>query len=535
MPLSVAGELTLWPRRALITPVPSADWGDIEGVIHYDLGFSIASSRENAFSNLDQLFGGKGTGPVALDSNDLRAAVTPEFVAKPSLQYVEDAEPPHQEQNRLVFELKLYLETTGFLWLAACAFFPVTTPTIAKFFASKLDIADSEGTIFARLCILPWMRFGHMPRWLRKRLDQALTESERSRARRAAASLLGEEHLSEKEGSEFFPGDEPASGGESLTLPMRIDIQGGGETEFDELGIELLSAGAREEIDPIFRISPALHAKLFNATASTGSEVDRPFGLDGRCHRPSGRKSLPSTPRHKLDLPPQGKTQLSDKNSDFKEEYIHLLASNALTVNYFRERAGNNINFQIHSLNVSHIIDPDATSSVSRSYVISSCAKTAIPFEMWIAADEESDPIRGFRPLSIRIVDNKTDQNLAMLATVDELRKKEFAIIFADLQHEERKEFEIRYRWPGFMRRILEKGATDFYWNYKTALPDVTVNVTYDWLFLRGFPEVALVLKGDHGGASLTHQALAEGHLWTYRDPAAVVKGNTYVISINRL
>ena len=122
-----------------------------------------------------------------------------------------------------------------------------------------------------------------------------------------------------------------------------------------------------------------------------------------------------------------------------------------------------------------------------------------------------------------------------MLATVDELRKKEFAIIFADLQHEERKEFEIRYRWPGFMRRILEKGATDFYWNYKTALPDVTVNVTYDWLFLRGFPEVALVLKGDHGGASLTHQALAEGHLWTYRDPAAVVKGNTYVISINRL
>ena len=226
MPLSVAGELTLWARRALITPMPSADWGDIEGVIHYDLGFSIASSRENAFSNLDQLFGAKGVGPAALHSNDLRAAVTPEFVATPSLRYVEDAEPPREEQEELIFELKLYLEESGFLWLATCAFFPVTTPAIARFFAHKLDIADSEGTIFARLCLLPWMRFGHMPRWVRMRLEQTLTESERRQARRAAASLLGEVNFVQKEGGEFFPGDVVASGGKSLTLPMCIDLQG---------------------------------------------------------------------------------------------------------------------------------------------------------------------------------------------------------------------------------------------------------------------------------------------------------------------
>jgi hypothetical protein len=107
MPLSVAAELALWQRRALITPVPSADWGDMEGVIHYDLGFSIASSRENAFGSLDQLFGGKGPGPAALRSTDLRAAVTPEFAANPSLRFVEDATPSDDEQERLILELKL--------------------------------------------------------------------------------------------------------------------------------------------------------------------------------------------------------------------------------------------------------------------------------------------------------------------------------------------------------------------------------------------------------------------------------------------
>ena len=535
MPLSVADELTLWPYRALITPLPSADWGSIEGIIHYDLGFSIASSRENGFSRLNQLFGAKSLGPTALHSNDLRAAITPQFVASPDLRYVEDAAPPPQEQDKVIFELQLYLEASGFLWLATCAFFPVTTPAIAKFFEHKLNIADREGTIFARLCVLPWMRFGHMPRWLRKRLEQTLTESERSQARRAAASLLCEENLAEKGEGEFSPGDEPASGGESLILPMRIDIDGGGETELDELGIELLSAGTREEIDPIFRVSPALHAKLLKAAPSKGADVYRIPKPDRPRLSPTERKALSVMPGRSLVLPARDKTQPATPSNDFREEYFDLLASNASIVNYLRERAGDTLNFQMHSLNVSHVIDPDATSSVSRSYVISSCAKTAIPFDMWVAADEESDRIRGFRPLSIRIVDKRSGQNFAMLATVDEPRRKVFAIIFPDLQHGEQKEFEVCYRWPGLMKRILEKGSTDFYWSYRTASPGIRVDVTYDWLFLRGFPTVTLKLKGDHGGASLRYQELPEGQRWTYHDPAALVEGRTFTVSVTRL
>ena len=376
----------------------------MEGIIHYDLGFSIASSRENGFSCLDQLFGAKSLGPTALYSNDLRAAITPEFVANPDLRYVEDSAPPRQEQDKLIFELQIYLGSSGFLWLATCAFFPVTTPAIARFFGHKLNIADNDGTMFARLCVLPWMRFGHLPRWLRKRLEQTLTESERSQARRVAASLLYKENLVEKEGSEFSSGDEPASGGESLILPILIDIHGGGEAELDELGIELLSAGAREEIDPIFRVSPALHAKLLRAAASKGPDVYSIPRPDRPRLSPGERKVISPIPGRSLVLPAR------DATHDFREEYFDLLASNASAVKYLHERAGNTLHFRIHSLNVSHVIDPDATSSVSRSYVISSCANTAIPFEMWIAADEESDPIRGFRPLSIRVIDKMSGQ-----------------------------------------------------------------------------------------------------------------------------
>ncbi len=535
MPLSVAAEFTLWQRRALITPVPSADWGDIEGVIHYDLGFSIASSQENGFSNLDRLFGGKGLGPAALYINDLRAPITPEFVANPSLRYVEDAEPLRQEQDKLIFELKLFLEAAGFLWLATCAFFPVTTPAIAKFFARKLNIADSEGKIFARLCVLPWMRFGHMPRWLRRRLEQTLTESERSQARRAAASLLAEENLAEKEGSEFFPGDEPASGGESLTLPMRIDLQDGGEAELDELGIELLSAGAREDIDPVLKLSPELHAKLRKVLAFKGAEIERIPRPDRLAFGTGKRKTQGPVQGSGLDLPTRGETLRTDTGNDFREQYFDLLASNASAVSYLRKQAGNTTNFKIIRIIATYIVDPDGTSLVSRSYTVSSCINKAIPFNVWIAADAESDPIRGFRPLDIHIIDKHSGQNLGMLATEDKLRKKIFWIFLSELEHEEQKEFELQYRWPGYMRRILEKGATDFYWTYKTTSPDRRGSVTYNWLFLRGFPEVALALEGDHGKASLRRRKLPEGQRWTYHDPAAIMDGRKFVVSVKRV
>ena len=61
------------------------------------------------------------------------------------------------------------------------------------------------------------------------------------------------------------------------------------------------------------------------------------------------------------------------------------------------------------------------------------------------------------------------------------------------------------------MRRILEKGSTDLYWTYRTTAADLPGNVTFDWLFLEGFPKVTLTLEGDHGKRFLKRQKLPEG------------------------
>ena len=57
--------LSFWPRRALITPLPSADWGAVEGRIHRELGASLASSREQGLASLHALLGGPGPVRIA--------------------------------------------------------------------------------------------------------------------------------------------------------------------------------------------------------------------------------------------------------------------------------------------------------------------------------------------------------------------------------------------------------------------------------------------------------------------------------------
>ena len=184
----------------------------------------------------------------------------------------------------------------------------------SQIFRTQALYTDNDVTMFARLCVLPWMWFGHLPRWLRKRLEQTLTESERSQARRVAASLLYKENLVEKEGNGFSSGDEPASGGRSLVLPILIDIHGGGEAELDELGIELLSAGTREEIDPIFRVVP-LCLRSCSGQPPLKARTFTVFpGQTGRGSAQEKEKIVSPIPGRSLVLPARDATTTSGRN-----------------------------------------------------------------------------------------------------------------------------------------------------------------------------------------------------------------------------
>lgn len=254
-PLGWTSGLQQWPRRALITPLPSSSWGTVESNVHFGLGFSIASSREHAFDRLDRVLG--GSGPIAWAPDDATREIIPLFVASPTAQYITALEPPEDEQQALLLDLRLHLGAEGFRWLGVCAFFPAMSPELALHYGRQLfdETADDFEETFARLSGLPWMRFGHMPYWVRKLVIGDLTEPQQVQARKIIAETVSQANLSREPAQSSWQRMSIATGDAKLTLPIRIEGAGPlGGLEVDTLSIEFLASGFDQDIDPILNL-----------------------------------------------------------------------------------------------------------------------------------------------------------------------------------------------------------------------------------------------------------------------------------------
>jgi len=279
-PLRWTSELRRWARRAFVTPLPSADWGTIEGVLHRQLGFSVASSRERGLEALAELLG--GTGPVALrsDPGEARREVTPLWVVDPSPDYVLERLLGPGEEAGLLSALRLHLGPEGFLWLGVCAHFPAMAPPIAlalgrsQFGAAAAEPAFAE--TFARLASLPWMRHGSMPYWARELVRSALLEPERARAADIAAGVLAGQNFTARPGRVRATGLMGGAGDAPIVLPLRVGPVSGGEggLEVDELTIAWFVDRGRAAVDPILSLTPEQVERLLKEVEPEVHDVE---------------------------------------------------------------------------------------------------------------------------------------------------------------------------------------------------------------------------------------------------------------------
>ena len=259
-PWEWASDLTNWPRRALFTSLPSADWGRVESAIHHGLGFSIASSRENGLQRLSALLG--GSGPVAV-REAARSTVTPVFAASPDLRYVADGAPSEDERKALLLELRLHLGSSAFTWFAVCAFFPALTPEIALYFGRQIASvtgAASEKRMtedYARLAGLPWMRYGYMPDWMRRLVIRTLPANQQRAARKIAASILDAANLTSDRPTIVSANPTATIGNAPVVIPIRLgNLSAADALAVDDLTIEFFSEGDSRDINPLFELTP---------------------------------------------------------------------------------------------------------------------------------------------------------------------------------------------------------------------------------------------------------------------------------------
>lgn len=196
--------LTDWPHRAVVTPVPVAAWGLREWALSVRLGAPLARAGDAGVPDLAAIFPsdpqGPGRGPAAAPARAgpmgamawlrrMRETMLPGDPALPlpallAMGEAEAAVPRGASPDRIeaqVASLRRWLGPKGFLWLQACASYPVLRYPLTRWLGERLFGAEAPLRSLAQLTQLPWFAVGRMPAPLVLRLRQALAPDDAAR------------------------------------------------------------------------------------------------------------------------------------------------------------------------------------------------------------------------------------------------------------------------------------------------------------------------------------------------------------------
>lgn len=230
---AIAGMLSPWPNRMLLTPVPPGDWGIIEYVLSRDLRLGIGRATEGALSDLANGFDERATQPAfaralsqagarrtrrdrvlawldaTLDTAEAQRRFGPGRYLSRGLELgfdnsdiVGDIAPDDESIRDLIEELGDWLDEDGYRWHAALALYPEIQLDLTLHVGGELRTLGGDGRPvfkpgdpagekrFERMGALPWFRSGRWPLWLRKPLFDTLDQADQIAARQIIMGLF---------------------------------------------------------------------------------------------------------------------------------------------------------------------------------------------------------------------------------------------------------------------------------------------------------------------------------------------------------
>jgi hypothetical protein len=185
--------LTVWPQRAMLTPRPLDEWGNLEFTIARELGLPMGRATVEGLFALAELLGLDDGRDRPLFraygfSGGFDLKPLPALIASRPYYWLSENNPGEAEAKRLDSVLRYYLDAEGLLWLKALAVYPALQWDLTLYLGRTLELLHEPR--LAALTLLPWLREGHMPQWLRKRLIATLPDDIRVQTIDAIHALM---------------------------------------------------------------------------------------------------------------------------------------------------------------------------------------------------------------------------------------------------------------------------------------------------------------------------------------------------------
>lgn len=170
----------------------------------------------------------------------------------------------------------------------------------------------------------------------------------------------------------------------------------------------------------------------------------------------------------------------------------------------------------IKSIDCQYRVSIDGDTYAERCITFVCGDKPAHFWEFWIDADPEAPAVEDIADIDLSVTDKENDQELEWLLLQNEPHRKRIAMYFPEMLPGEAKTLGISFRWPAYMRRIIDKGSTEFYWSYRSASENNLAHVKYTWLFDHW--EQVKVKCIDGAGGKLTSDRYNGMQRITYED-----------------
>jgi hypothetical protein len=226
--------LSMWPQRAMLTPRSLKEWGHQEFAIANRLGLPLGRATVEGLFALAELLGLDESRDRPLfraygftGGFDLKPL--PALIRSQSYYWLSENDPGPADAKRLDSVLRYYLDGEGLLWLKALAVYPALQWDLTIYLGRELAIYEEPR--LAALTLLPWLREGHMPQWLRRRFIASLPDDIRVRTIAAIHRLMAADETPQKGRRTLLS---PAD-------PMRRPSLRGREPSRDGLFIETLA------------------------------------------------------------------------------------------------------------------------------------------------------------------------------------------------------------------------------------------------------------------------------------------------------
>ena len=179
-----------WEDRAILTPEPIDRWSRREEILR-DRDFILLPISVDGFAGLGQWLNNEYQSAHRGNSS-LR--FPPLIELRPN-RWIERIEPEKEDVDRLLDEIKDYLDPREWRWFCACAVYPEVTWDLTLFLGHALFGREEEWRnhwmdSMLRLMRLPWFRHGSMPEWLRRKLDESLDVADARQVRMEIYRLL---------------------------------------------------------------------------------------------------------------------------------------------------------------------------------------------------------------------------------------------------------------------------------------------------------------------------------------------------------